>query len=239
MIKVTRPMARSRLRHRIEYTRNKHSRAVYRGNTIIIRLARNLSKTEEQEHIQNLLRRMTHLVLQEKEKTVIDPFRGLLDGGSTQTITIETGKKYVFTLVPGNRTSASRTMNGWRVTVGPSIRRRALHKFLWSLLARSEEARITNLVHNINDATYNARIREVKLAFATTQWGSCSPKGIIMLNTALLFLPPGLLKYVIIHELAHRRHPNHSPAYWREVESAMPNYRKAYDALHDYRLPQA
>lgn len=232
-------MARPRLRHKIEYTRNKHSRAVYRGNTIIIRLARNLSKTEEQDHIQNLLRRMTHLVLQEKQKTVIDPFRFLLEGGSTQTVTINTGKKVVFTLVPGDRTTARRTMTGWKVSVGPQIRRRALHRFLWSLLAKQESVRIENLVRSINDDTYRARISDVKLAFATTQWGSCSPKGIIMLNTALLFLPPSLLRYVIIHELAHRRHANHSSAYWREVESVMPNYKKAYDALHDYRLPQA
>lgn len=232
-------MARPRLRHRVEYTRNKHSRAVYRGNTIIIRLARNLSKTEERDHIQNLLRRMTHLLLQERQKTIVDPFRSLLEGGSSQTVTISTGKKYVFSLVPGERTSAQRTATGWKVEVGPHIRRRALHRFLWSLLADHETARITRLVHSVNDATYRARISDVKLSFATTQWGSCSPKGIIMLNAALLFVPSTLLKYVIVHELAHRRHANHSAAYWREVESVLPHYRKAYEALHNYRLPQA
>ena len=59
-----------------------------------------------------------------------------------------------------------------------------------------------------------------------------------MLNTALLFLPPSVLRYVIVHELAHRIVPNHSRAFWREVERAMPTYERAYDALHDYRLPQ-
>ncbi len=230
-------MANARIRHRIERTRNKHSRAVCRGDTIIIRLAKNLTKTEEQEHIQNLLRRMTHMVLEERQKVSLDPFRLLLNGAQTQTVTLATGRKIVFTLQPGNTTRARRTSRGWAVEVSPQIRRRALHRFLWSLLSDTELTRIQNLVHKINDDLFGVRIRAVKLRFATTQWGSCSPKGDIMLNTALLFVEPSILKYVIVHELAHRLQANHSPAYWREVEKAMPNYEKSYKALQDYRLP--
>jgi predicted metal-dependent hydrolase len=228
-----------RLRHKVEHTRNKHSRAVCRGDTIVIRLARNLSKTEEQEHIQSLLRRMTHLVLEERQKTVIDPFRHILLGGQSATVTLATGKKIHFTLVLGNRTRATRNAKGWTVYIGPQIRRKALHRFLWSLLAHTETERIQNLVHSINDEILGVHVRKVSLRFATTQWGSCSPKGVIMLNTALLFLPPSLLRYVIVHELAHRLQQNHSDAYWREVKRAMPSYEKAYKALQNYRLPQA
>lgn len=226
-----------RLRHRVERTRNKHSRAVCKDNTIIIRLARNLSRTEEQEHISNLLRRMTHLVLEERQKESINPFRNLLIGGQSQTVTLATGKKYQFTLYPSTKTEARRTATGWRVGVGPGIRRRALHRFLWSLLSEAEEKRVAALVHSINESTYCALIRSVELSFATTQWGSCSSRGRIMLNTALLFLPPSLLRYVIIHELAHRRHQNHSAAYWREVENVLPNYEKYCQELKNYRLP--
>ena len=228
-----------RFRHRIEHTRNKHSRAVYKGDTIIIRLARNLSKAEEQDHIKSLLRRMTHLILQEREKTVIDPFRNLLNGGQTQAVRVATGKRHQFTLQPGLRTRARKHVRGWTIEISPQIRRRALHRFLWSLLAKHEHARIEKLIHTINSDTFGVRVREVRLSFATTQWGSCSPKGIIMLNAALLFVPPSVLRYVIIHELAHRIHPNHSDAYWREVERAMPTYKRAFDMLQDYRLPQA
>jgi len=232
-------MASQRIRHRIEYTRNKHSRAVYKGETIIIRLARNLSKTEEQDHIRNLLRRMTQIVLQEHQKTAIHPFGHLLGGGQMQTVTLATGRKIVFSLHPASRTRAVKLRSGWRIEVSPQVRRRALHRLLWSLIAKQEEERIAALVHKINRETYRVHVREVRLRFATTQWGSCSPRGIIMLNAALLFLPPSLLRYVIIHELAHRVLANHSPAYWREVEWAMPNYKKAYKALQDYRLPSA
>ena len=232
-------MAAQPFKHRIEHTKNKHSRAVCKGNTIIIRLARNLSGAEEQEHIQSLLRRMTHLVLEEREKKMVDPFRHLLSGGQTQSITLATGKKYMFALAPATRTRAVRTSTGWKIEVSPQVRRTSLHRLFWSLISKQELPRISALVHKINEETYNVRIREVKISFATTQWGSCSPRGVIMLNTALLFLPPSLLRYVIIHELAHRRHANHSDAYWREVESMLPGYKKPYEELQNYRLPQA
>lgn len=231
-------MAEQRLRHRVEYTRNKHSRAICKGNTIIIRLARNLSRTEEQDHIQNLLRRMTHLVLQEQQKTMVSPFDHLLNGGQTQTVTLARGRTIHLSLVPGIRTKAERTMRGWNISVSPQIRRRALHRFLWSLIAKVEQERITKQVHDINHETFRVPVRTVRLRFASTQWGSCSPKGVLMLNVALLFLPPSLLRYVIIHELAHRIHSNHSPAYWREVKRVLPQYRRAYEALQEYRLPQ-
>lgn len=230
-------METSRFRHRIEYTRNKHSRAVYRGNTIIIRLARNLSKAEEQEHIRNLLRRMAHLILREREKTPIDPFRPLLSGGQSLTVRLATGRRFLFTLHPGPRTRAVRTQGGWRVTVSPLLRRRALHRFLWSLLARTELPRMQRLVEQVNRATLRVLVRDVRLQFATTQWGSCSTKGAIMLNTTLLFLPPSLVQYVIVHELAHRRIANHSPAYWRIVAWALPHFRRPYGELQEYRLP--
>ncbi len=232
-------MSQRHLRHRIEYTKNKHSRAVCKDDTIIIRLAKNLSQTEEQEHIQSLLRRMTHLVLVEREKKMIDPFRHLLTGGQTQTVTLASGKKYVIALRPSTRTSYKQTVTGWKIDLSPQIRRARLHRMFWTLVAERELPRITALVHRINEETFNVVVREVRLQFATTQWGSCSPRGVIMLNAALLFVPAGLLRYVIVHELAHRKQANHSASYWREVESMMPGYKKPYQELQNYRLPQA
>lgn len=231
-------MDKKRLRHRVEHTRNKHSRAVCQGETIVIRLARNLSKTEKQEHIQSLLRRMTRLLLEERQKTVIDPFRHLLNGGQSLTVETATGKKYVFSLAPGSRTRARRTMRGWNVEVSPQVRRATLHRLLWKALSASELPRIRQLVESINDSTYRVTVKQVKLQFATTQWGSCSPKGVIMINAALLLLPPRVLKYVIVHELAHRIHANHSDTYWKTVGRGMPAYESAYHQLHEYRLPQ-
>ncbi|MBU0458929.1 M48 family metallopeptidase [Patescibacteria group bacterium] len=228
---------KKRIRHRVERTGNKHSRAVFTDGTIVIRLARNLSRTEAEEHVRDLLRRMTQQLLEEEQKTVIDPFRPLLDGNQSLTITLATGKQYHFTLKSGSRTSARRTSRGWSVTVGPHIRRKGLHSFLWKLLSKSEEKRVRILVHMINDETFSYPLRKITLKFATSQWGSCSTRKVIMLNSALLFTPPSVLKYLIVHELSHLRFGNHSPTYWRNVGSAMPTFKRAREILKDYRLP--
>lgn len=225
-----------RFRHKVERTRNKHSRAVYRGNTIIIRLAKNLSRTEEQEHVRNLLRRMAHLILLDREKTPIDPFRPLLDGASS--LKLKVGRKAVtFTLRPGDRTRAVRVRGGWRVTVGPGIRRRSLHRFLWSMVARDIEPQLSAMLRELNRRTFRAHLTQTTVRFATSQWGSCAPRGRIMLNAALAFLPPRLQRYVIIHELAHTRRADHSAAYWKEVETMLPDYAQNYKELQNYRLP--
>jgi predicted metal-dependent hydrolase len=229
-------MPRSDIAHRVERTRNKHSRAVFRDNTIVIRLAKNLSQHEEQEHIQSLLRRMMKQVLKEQEKRIVDPFRPLLQGEQDLTVHLERGISYHFRLLPGTRTKAVRTDLGWDITVGPDVRRMRLHRLLWSLLAEAEQPRMYVLVEDIDDATYRAGVRDVRLSYAASQWGSCSRSGVIMLNTILLFMPRYLMEYVIIHELAHRKHPNHSDTYWRHVERACPDYLAARRALHQYRI---
>src|ERR1039457_5754998 len=64
----------------------------------------------------------------------------------------------------------------------------------------------------------------VKLSEAKTQWGSCTAHGSVRLNVQLIKLPPRLIDYVVVHELAHLRELNHSAAFWRVVESACPDY---------------
>jgi hypothetical protein len=69
--------------------------------------------------------------------------------------------------------------------------------------------------------TYSA----LKLRRQRTRWGSCSARGVITLNLALLFQPPDVLRYLMCHELAHTRHMNHSARFWRCVEQCEPRYR--------------
>ncbi len=225
-----------RLPHKIERTKNKHSRAVERNGTVIIRLARNLSGNEEQVHIQYLLKRMAAIVAKERARTVVDPFRPLLDGETSLTVTLASGASYVFELTAGKRTRSYRTTVGWRIAVGPRIRRAVLHRFLWKLLAQIELPRLTEMVHCINDETFGVAIGRVRIGYAATQWGSCSRHGDIMLNASLLFVPEPLLRYVIVHELAHRIVQNHSAGFWRQVERFLPAYDDARRQLRRFKL---
>jgi len=62
-----------------------------------------------------------------------------------------------------------------------------------------------------------------------TRWGSCSAKGTISLNMCLMFQRPAVVRYLLVHELCHRRQLNHSPRFWSLVESFEPQWR-ALDA---------
>lgn len=76
--------------------------------------------------------------------------------------------------------------------------------------------------------------QRVSVRLQKTRWGSCSSKGSISLNAKLLFLPPEMVRYVLIHELTHTRHMNHSKKFWSVLASKMPSCR-----LQDKRLRQS
>lgn len=74
--------------------------------------------------------------------------------------------------------------------------------------------------------------RETGLVFARVsvrgqkgRWGSCSRSGNLSLNRNLLLLGPETVRYLLVHELAHTEHPDHSGAFWSRVAELEPDYR--------------
>lgn len=59
----------------------------------------------------------------------------------------------------------------------------------------------------------------------TSQWGSLSPDGNVVLDLSLVLARPSAFQYVLVHELCHLIHANHSRAFWREVEKRWPDWR--------------
>ncbi len=69
---------------------------------------------------------------------------------------------------------------------------------------------------------HDLRYQRVRVAGQHTLWGSCSARGTISLNYRLLFMPPRLARYVMLHELAHLVHRNHSRRFWATLETMCP-----------------
>jgi predicted metal-dependent hydrolase len=69
-----------------------------------------------------------------------------------------------------------------------------------------------------------------------TRWGSCSGKGNLSFNLKLVALPPGLMDYVIFHELVHTRIHDHSPRFWQEVDKYVGNGKTKAKTLKEWGL---
>jgi len=73
----------------------------------------------------------------------------------------------------------------------------------------------------------------VGVTAARRRWGSCSAKGNINFAWRLILCPPEVVDYVVVHELCHVRHMNHSAAFWTQVGAILPDYRRQLQWLKE------
>ena len=79
--------------------------------------------------------------------------------------------------------------------------------------------------------------RSLRLSSARTRWGSARSDGAIALNWRLLHYAPPVIDYVVVHELAHLRHMNHSAQFWATVAQVLPDYALHRQQLHAQPAP--
>ncbi|ENV92852.1 hypothetical protein F937_02251 [Acinetobacter calcoaceticus ANC 3680] len=91
----------------------------------------------------------------------------------------------------------------------------------------------------LNDLSEQTRLNysECSIRRPKTRWGSCSSQHNIMLHAGLVLMPHEIVRYVAIHELAHTKHFDHSPAFWAEVEKYDPYFQRHRRQLKSNPLP--
>ncbi|MGI9220085.1 MAG: M48 family metallopeptidase [Woeseiaceae bacterium] len=104
----------------------------------------------------------------------------------------------------------------------------ALKRWLASV-AKSEFGPSLRTLSNETDNPY----KKMHVRGQKTCWGSHSSSGTISINYCLLFLDPAVVRYLMIHELCHARHMNHSRRFWQRVRKFEPDYKRLDKALTD------
>ena len=102
----------------------------------------------------------------------------------------------------------------------PACNRSAALLKLIKALARQV---LTNTVEEIA-TRYGFHYTSIRISTSRGRWGSCSKKGVLSFTCLLAFVPLPLVRYVVVHELCHTRHFNHSKNFWNEVEKILPDW---------------
>ena len=84
---------------------------------------------------------------------------------------------------------------------------------------------------------YRVPLRKVFIKQHRSRWGSCSERGNLNFNYKIIFLPPHLQDYIIVHELCHLKEFNHSAKFWALVAEVVPNPRGVSKILRTYASP--
>jgi len=83
-----------------------------------------------------------------------------------------------------------------------------------------------------------AQPRSTRIKSFKSRWGSCSAEGDIDFNWVVVMAPNRIVDYIVVHELCHLIHYDHSPKFWKEVERVMPDYKesKAWLKVNGHKL---
>jgi len=102
-----------------------------------------------------------------------------------------------------------------------------IKKLLEQWLQKEAELYITERTHDIANTMREAsRIRDITYRKTRSKWGHCTSSGDIQFNWLLIMAPPDIIDYIIIHELSHLKHMNHSAQFWQRVAQFCPNFKQ-------------
>ena len=209
-------------------TENKHSRAVIKENSVLIKIPSIIKQGKAEDIATELYKRVRRAILKHPERYSYNrpSYLSFADGDSISVL----GNVFTMHICGSENKRASARITGYAIKLSiPLHYERRSAEVIAAKLARKAFAKATTpaltlLVNKINSEYFKSDIGEVRVRAGTTRWGSCSRNNNISINFKLLFLPQKYLEYVIVHELAHTKYRNHSTKFWAKVRDIMPDY---------------
>jgi len=203
--------------------RAKHMRITVSAHSgVVVTLPARLRRYVNPEE---LLREKKAWVLQHLDTIAVPPVPAPLGDGSTVNYQ---GRGYRLRVLYGDtrRPTTKLVDDELRVSLpadaGEMELRAAVRGWIIRQAERAIEQETARMAPEIGVSYNKISIRDQK-----TKWGSCSRTGNLSFNWRLVLFPPRVLRYIVIHELCHLRHFNHSPRFWELVERHAPDYRES------------
>ena len=142
------------------------------------------------------------------------------------------GRNYRLKVLTGDRQQAKLKHGYLEVTVKPnqksdqSLIRKLLQNWYITHATEKLEQKTETYAQEIGVRPSRIKVKEFK-----SRWGSCSSNGEIIYNWKIIMSPDPIVDYVVVHELCHLVHQDHSKQYWHKVRSIIPDYQSKRDWL--------
>jgi len=222
------------INYEIVHSSRKKTVAIYVGPTVVtVRAPKRLSGEKIRSLVQKKARWIFDRQEQIKHERGLHPPKEFISGESFPYL----GRQYRLKVIQsGNElyNSCHLTNGRLEVKIGTRLKgneakeavREALIAWYKERVKSKVIERLPHLTRQLGRWPAAVQIKEQKC-----RWGSCSRNGVLRLNWKIIMAPVSVMDYLIVHELCHLIHPNHSVAYWEEVEAVLPDYKKMRDWL--------
>jgi predicted metal-dependent hydrolase len=100
------------------------------------------------------------------------------------------------------------------------------------LLEQAREYMVTQTIKTAKAMGLDHKLKDVVFRKTRSKWGHCEDNGVIQYNPLVMMAPRVVIDYLIVHEVSHLRHLDHSPRFWKTVGTLCPDYKKHKDWLN-------
>ncbi|HWB65160.1 MAG TPA: M48 family metallopeptidase [Chitinophagales bacterium] len=213
---------------RIVFEQRFNNRVSVNKNGILIRISGRQEKEEQRKQIDTLLKWAKERLGDKPELLESLPQRKYINGEILRVGTYE----FVISVFyhEGAKSTAKIFKNNIMLSMARGLNKDAEANTASYLVAKCLckffQPVMTERLHELNNRFFKKNLQSLKMKYATSFWGHCSHNGHIVISVRLMFAPPRTIDYVLIHELAHLVHHDHSARFWKLVEQVMPDYRE-------------